>query len=133
MHTKILGINITKPEVGKKCVAAQPAMQETTADGETVPITVRAEEQLDTAVSLMQYLEECGVIGGVASINVENLGDLQIWYGTRYQVMLGDALDLKNKVARMKAAIDSASATQTGILDVTFTVMPDQVICTPFG
>ena len=133
LHTKILGVKITTPKVGEKVVAAQPASQETTPDGQPAPVTVRAEEQLDTAISLMQYLEESGVIGEAASINVENMGDLQIWYGTRYQVMLGDSLDLKNKVLRMKAAIDSASDTQTGILDVTFTVMPDQVICTPFG
>lgn len=132
LHTKILGIKLTKPVVGEKAVAAQPVSQETTADGETVPVTIKAEQQLDTAVSLMQYLEEYGVIGEAQSIDVENLSDLQIWYGTRYQVMLGDTLDLKNKIARMKAAIDSASDTQTGILDVTFTVMPDQVICTPF-
>ncbi|MBR2311442.1 MAG: FtsQ-type POTRA domain-containing protein [Oscillospiraceae bacterium] len=133
LYTKILGVKVTKPEVGEKTTAFQPHPQETTPDGETVPITVRAEEQLDTAVSIMQYLEEYGVLGAAASINVENLGDLEVWYGTRYQVLLGDTLDLKNKVARMKAAIDSAGDTQTGILDVTFTVMPDQVICTPFG
>lgn len=133
LYTKLLGVNLTKPVVGEKAVAAQPASQETTENGEPVPITVKAEEQLDTVISLMQYLEEYGVIGEAASINVENLSELEIWYGTRYQVLLGDTLDLKNKVARMKAAIDSASDTQTGILDVTFTIIPDQVICTPFG
>lgn len=133
LHTKLLGVKLTKPVVGEKAVAAQPPSQETTADGEPAPITVKAEQQLDTAISLMQYLEEFGVIGEAASINVENLSELEIWYGTRYQVLLGDTLDLKNKVSRMKAAIDTASDTQTGILDVTFSVMPDQVICTPFG
>ena len=133
LHTRLLGVKLTKPVVGEKCVAAQPPSQETTVDGEPAPITVKAEQQLDTAISIMQYLEEFGVIGDAASINVENLADIEIWYGSRYQVLLGDALDLKNKVSRMKAAIDTASDTQTGILDVTFSVMPDQVICTPFG
>ena len=133
LHTKLLGVKLTKPVVGEKSVAAQPPSQETTVDGEPAPITVKAEEQLDTAIGLMQYLEEFGVIGEAASINVENLSELEIWYGTRYQVLLGDTLDLKNKVSRMKAAIDTASDTQTGVLDVTFSVMPDQVICTPFG
>ena len=133
LHTELLGVKLTKPVVGEKAIAAQPPSQETTEDGQPAPITVKAEDQLDTAISLMQYLEEFGVIGEAASINVENLSDLEIWYGTRYQVKLGDTLDLKNKVSRMKAAIDTASDTQTGILDVTFTVMPDQVICTPFG
>lgn len=133
LHTKVLGVKLTGPVVGQKATAAQQTTQETTADGEPVPTTVNAGEQLSVAIDLMQYLEERGIIGTAASINVEDLADLQIWYGTRYQVMLGDTMDLKNKIARMKAAIDSASDTQTGILDVTFTVMPDQVICTPFG
>lgn len=133
LHTKVLGVKVTGPQVGEKAVAAQPISQETTPEGLPAPTTVNAGEQLSVAIDIMQYLEERGVIGEAASINVENLADLQIWYGNRFRVMLGDTMDLKNKISRMKAAIDSAGSTQTGILDVTFTVMPDQVICTPFG
>ena len=131
-HTKLLGVKITKPEVGQRVVAYQPPTQETLPDGQPVPVTVKAEQQLDTAVSLMQYMEEYGMLGEAASINVENLGDIEIWYGTRFRVDLGDTTDLKIKVSRMRAAINSAEPADTGVLDVTFTVTPGEVTCTPF-
>ena len=134
-HTVLLGVKIANPEVGTRAVAYQPPSQETMPDGQPAPVTVKAEQQLDTAISLMQYLEEYGIIGAAASIDVENLGDIVIWYGTRFRVDLGDTTDLKIKVSRMKDAIDTinrTSDTQTGVLDVTFTVTPGEVTCTPF-
>lgn len=132
LHTKILGVQITGPEAGKKAVAAQPVSQETTGDGQTVPVTVRAAEQLDAAISILQYLEDCGVLGEAASINVGDLNSLELWYGTRYQVAIGDTTQLGYKISSMKAAIDKMGDYQSGILDVSYTTWPDQVGYTPF-
>lgn len=130
-YTKITGVLLTAPQVEKKAEAAQPIPDETTPDGETVPVTVTGAEQLDVAISLMQYLEESGILGEIATIDVADLGDLEMWYGTRFHVLLGNATDLKNKVFAVKGAIDKSGNTEQRILDATFTTGPNQVISRP--
>ena len=130
-HTKIAGVLLTNPQVGKRAEAAQPLPDETTPDGETVPITVTGAEQLDVAISLMQYLEESGILGEIATIDVGDLGNLEMWYGTQFRVLLGDTTDLKNKVFAVKGAIDKSGDTEQRILDATFTTGPNQVISWP--
>lgn len=126
-HTKILGVQLAEPKVGQQATAFQSVPQEE----ETVPVTVLASEQLQTAISIAQFLEKYGVIGEVASINVSDMGDLELWYGDRYQVLLGDALDLDHKVHSMQIAVDQMGDYQSGVLDASFTTWPNQVGYTP--
>lgn len=134
-HTKVLGIKITDPKVGEKAVAAQPAPPE----GETVPVTVLASEQLSVAVSIMQYLEETGIIGDAASVDVTDLGNIQLWYGNRFQILLGDTTQLLYKIGLIETAItEHMQSYDSGILDASLTIKPDpnkdyQVIYTPFS
>lgn len=132
LYTKVLGVKISAPSVGQTAKAAQPVADTTGEDGETVPVTVKASEQLDTAVSILQYLEACGVIGEAASVDVSDLGSIELWYGERYQVTIGDATQLSRKISSMKAAIDQMGEYQSGVLDVSFTTWPDEVGYTPF-
>ena len=129
-YTKFVGVQITDPEVGKQAVAAQP--QQTDENGETVPVTVLASQQLDAAISIAQFLEGCGIIGEASSVDVTSPANLELWYGQRYQVVLGDASELGYKIRSMKAAIDQMDDYQSGILDVSFTTWPDEVGYTPF-
>lgn len=129
-HTKILGVKLTQPSVGEQAVALQP--QQTTEEGETVPVTVLASEQLQAAQTIAQFMEDAGVIGQAASIDVTNLGNLEIWYADRYQVTLGDTMELGYKIKSMKQAIDQMGDYQSGVLDVSYTIKPDEVIYTPF-
>lgn len=128
-HTKILGVQLRDPELGQQAVAYQPEQPE----GETVPVTVLASEQLQVALTIAQYLEGSGVIGGATSINVEKPGSLELWFGERYQVQLGDSMELGYKIRSMKSAIDQMGDYQSGILDVSFTTWPDEVGYTPFS
>ena len=132
LHTKILGVNITAPAVGEKAQAAQPVSDATTPEGETIPVTVQASQQLDVAVSILQYLEASGVLGEAASVDVSDLSDIELWYAERYQVTIGDSTQLGRKISSMKAAIDKMDDYQKGNLDVSFTTWPDQVGYTPF-
>ena len=129
-YTKILGVQIADPEAGKQAVASQP--QQTDENGETVPVTVLASQQLETAISIAQFLESSGIIGEAASIDVTNPASLELWYGQRYQVILGDTMELGYKIRSMKAAIDQMGDYQSGILDVSFTTWPEEVGYTPF-
>lgn len=133
LHTKILGIKITNPTAGEKAVAAKIVdTEETLPDGQSVPITAKPEEQLDAAIALMQYLEEFGMIGETKSIDVSNLLALQVWYGDRFQVELGDTKDLKTKVSRMQKAINSMKNTSdTGILNVVTPNSKGEYSCVP--
>ncbi len=138
-YTKVLGVKITGAEAGKKAAAFQPVSEETTAEGEPVPVTVDAVRQLQIAVSILQYLEDNGIIGDIASVDVTQITNLELWYGERFQVLLGDDTQLSYKLKLIKTAVDGYMETyDSGVLDVSLTVQPDpdkeyQVIYTPFS
>ena len=70
-------------------------------------------------------------------MDVSQLQDIILWYGTQYQVNLGSINnsmhDIAYKITYMKNAILQMSDYQTGILDVSFTTWQDQIGFTPFG
>jgi len=132
LHTKVLGVQITGAVIGESAVAAQPVTDETTVDGQPVPATVSAKEQLDTAISVLQCLEDQSILGGMASVDVGNLDDLELWLGTRFQITLGDTTNLVYKIKSMNAAIEQMGDYESGILDVSYTTWPDKVGYTPF-
>ena len=103
-HTKILGVQITAPEIGEQAVAFEPA-PEITEDGQTDIVTVLGSERLSTAITILQYLEDYGVIGDAASVDVTDLTQLWVWYGSRFQVKLGDTTNLKYKIECMTLTI----------------------------
>lgn len=139
-YTQILGVKLQDPQVGQQAVAAEPEPETVeTSTGEetqavTTPVTIRAEEQLSMAVTIMQYLEDNGILGALDSIDVTNLNDLELWYGQRFQVVLGDSTQLGYKISSMKAVIESPEIGEysSGILDISFTTWPDSVGYTPF-
>ena len=130
-YTKLLGIRLQDPAQGQQAVAEQPKQEG--EEGETVPVTVLASEQLSTALTIAQYLEDCGIIGGAKNIDVTDMGDLCLWYGDQYQVTLGNGLELSRKIRSMQAAIDQMDDYQSGVLDVSFTTWPNEVGYTPFS
>lgn len=129
-YTQILGVVLTSPQIGMQAVAAEPVPE--TSGEETVPTTVSASQQLNAALSVLQSLEESGIIGDAASVDVTKIADIEMWYGNRYQVHLGDSTKLTYKIRYMKAAIEEMGQYQSGELDVSFTIWPDQVGYTPF-
>lgn len=132
-YTQILGVRLDTPVAGKHAVAEEPVPDATTPDGETVPVTVYGSERLNTVLTILQNLEKRGVIGNVVtSVDVSNMGNLQLQYGDRYQILLGTNENLDKKIHLMKNTIDQSSEYQSGILDLSFTTRPDDVIYTPF-
>ena len=124
IHTEILGVHLKNPEIGEQAVALETAQPETDEDGNAIPVTVTAEHQLSVALKIADLLESHGIIGKAASIDVNDLGNLQMWYGQQYQVKLGDENELERKIESVKGAIDTLSAEShnSGVLDATFTV-----------
>lgn len=138
LHTQVVGVKITQPEVGKPATAYQPVSEETGEDGQPIPVTVDAREQLDTAISILQFLEDQSILGEVVSVDVTNVSDLQMWYGERFQIVLGDATQLGYKIQLVKTAIEEHMQTyDSGVLDASLTIQPDpgkeyHIIYTPF-
>lgn len=136
-YTKLSGVTLADPKIGEMAVATEAVPDTTDPDAETVPVTVTGAQRLRAATSLMEHLESNSIIGQISQIDVDNLNDLQLWYGDRFQVLLGDTKDLGYKISAMKAAVDQMSQYQSGILDVSFTVDTGdgepKVIHTPFA
>lgn len=126
--TVLEGFRIQSPVVGEgaKAVEAEPE----TDDGEEKPVTVTNQDRLDAALSIVSELERRGVLGQVSSVNVENMGNIVLWYGKTYQVKLGDAGQMEKKLGLMCESIrvrESAGSSQGGILDISFEIYPDAV------
>ncbi len=138
-YTQIEGIKLDMPTIGGQAVAAQEdrpsAAPSDTEDGETemtIPITVTAQDKLNTALEILQYLEENGVIGQITLVNVEDIGNLRMNYnGDQYEIRLGDTSRLSYKIELMYKAIKSLKEYDTGLLDVSFDLMEDKVIYDP--
>lgn len=128
--TTIKGLRLASPVIGEQAVAEEPVPEET--EGETVPVTVLGSERLEILISILGFMENHGIIGDCASVDVTNPNNLELWYGSRYQVILGDRLNLDHKIKTMKAAVDEMKEYSSGMLDVSFTVKETEVVFTPF-
>ena len=154
-YTQVLGVTLMDPAVGAIGVATeltadQTATVQETTEGETEPETTAATlpttgtttavtgaQKLAAALEILTAMEDDDIVGAVASVDVSRLDDIVLWYGTQYQVNLGDANDpahtLSYKVACMYDAILQMTDYTAGILDVSFTTWENQVALTPFS
>ena len=135
-YTKIEGVYLDSPVAGAMAVAME-AVKETTdaADPteETGPAIVTGAARLGAALNILQQLEANDIVGEAASINVSSLSNIELWYGQRFQVKLGDAANMGIKISWMKAAVNQRSDYDMGVLDVSFTTWPDRIGYTPFS
>lgn len=129
--TKILGVRIVDPQLGSSAVAEEPEAQ-VDEEGNEIPVTVYGRERLALALEIVKILEENGILGKMASVDVTDLGALTMWYGVQYKVLLGDQSRLSYKIAAMTSAIGQFGSYDSGTLDVRFTVSAEEVILSPF-
>ncbi len=132
-HTQVLGVLLEDPQVGNSAVGADLAPQETLASGEPVPLTVTGAQRLSSALQILKALEANDIVGEAASVDVSSLEDITLWYGSRYEVLLGSTDRMEYKIACMNDTILELSEYQSGILDISFTHWKYEVGYTPFG
>lgn len=132
-HTQVLGVRLQDPQQGSNAVAADEVPQETLASGEPVPLTVTGAQRLSSALQILKALEANDIVGQAASVDVTSLDDVTLWYGSRYEVLLGDTTQMEYKIACMNDTILELSEYQSGILDISFDIWTDEVGYTPFG
>lgn len=132
-YTKVEGVRLKDPVSGEQAKAADVATGILVEDPEAagmIPQMEPGDSRLAAALSILQYLEENVIIGEVASVNVSDLANLELWYGQRFQVKLGDTTELGYKIRCMNAAIngeDGLDDHDSGVLDISFTVYPDKI------
>lgn len=137
-HTQVLGVKIESPVPDTIAMAVETVSTETYPEGDPnagqpVPVTLTNAQRLTAALQILRALEANDIVGSAASVDVSRLEDIILWYGTRYQVNLGDSTNLEYKIACMNDVILQMSDYQSGILDISFTIWPDQVGYTPFA
>jgi len=132
-HTQVLGVRIEDPQPGNAALAADEVPQETLASGDPVPLSVTGAQRLSSVLQILKALEANDIVGQAASVDVSSLDDVILWYGSRYEVLLGDTTRMEYKIACMNDAILELSEYQSGILDISFEHWQDQVGYTPFG
>ncbi len=130
-HTKILGVHLLEPKAGEQCTALETV---TPGPDDSAPVTVTAAQRLSTALDIADYMEANGIIGQAASIDVNDMGNLQFWYGQQYQVKLGDDSQLGYKINLAKGAIDTLNqeSHNSGVLDATLSVDKNGIRYTRF-
>lgn len=131
-HTVVQGVRIQVPAVGQMAIAMEPEPQ-VDAEGNTVPVTVTGADTLSYTLEILGYLEKYGILGEIASVDVSGLGNIQLMYGDRFRIDLGDQKDLEKKISYAVAAIAEMESHRTGVIDVSFTVKPDQPVFTPYA
>ena len=96
--------------------------EEETGDDEADegPPEASASERLDVALQIVRQLGAGEDIREITSVDVTSIYDLQIWYGTRFQVKLGGTSELSYKLDYMLAAISQLESYQSGVIDLTF-------------
>ncbi len=130
--TKILGVKLDAPAVGSMAKAyEEPAAAD--ENGTTIPVTVYNQERLNTALSVIEALEQAGFVGSMDSVDVTKINELQLWYDGRFQILLGDTSQLVKKLNALAQTLEQMEKYNTGILDIRFTKYPDEVRYSQFS
>lgn len=139
-YTQVLGVTLSSPKIGETGVATEIQTEQTDPTEEvagTMPtvatIVISGAQRLNTAKEILKALEDNDIVGEAASVDVTDVDNIELWYGSRYQVELGDSNNLTYKIACMYDAILQMSDYETGVLDVSFNTWTDQVAYTPFS
>lgn len=115
--TAIDGVVLDAPVAGEQAVAWE-APAATDGEGNVIPSAGNNADRLKAALAIAQELERNEILGEAASIHVQDLQNIRLWYADRYEVRLGDSTDLAGKIAAMRVAIHKMGQFQTGVLEL---------------
>ena len=134
-HTQLMGFRLDTPVVGESPQAWEQEEPETEVQTEEPPVLVTNQERLDAALAIATQLELNEILGEATSIDLTDLQKIQLWYGSQYQVQLGDPGEMDRKISMLKAVITEHKKDggyQSGVLDISLSLYPDSVSYTPF-
>ena len=127
-YTKILGVKLADPKLSETAVAYELPVAENPEE-ETAQIVVYESERLAAALSVLPNLEANGLVGpDVVSVDVSDIGSIEVWYKQQYRVLLGDSTKMDVKISALSRVIEQNDDGDTGILDISDGSNPDKVI-----
>ncbi len=106
-YAMISGVTLDAPVAGSQAVAREETTTATDPSGATVPVTVTGAQRLTAVMKIAENLERNGIIGGVKSIHVESLFEIELHYEDRFTVLLGDSTQMETKIAYLKSFLDA--------------------------
>ena len=98
----ILGVTVQNPSAGTQVTAVN-------------------QQALDAALAVLAEFDGTGLLGHVASINVEKDYNIVVWYDDQYEIQLGGTEKLDYKVQYLLAILEQLSEYQAGTIDLTLT------------
>lgn len=118
-YTQIIGVKLSNPKVGSSGVAYE-LPPKTDKEGAAVPVTVYERERFAAAIQVMQEMEKAGFIGTMESVNLQDMGKIELWYDdTRFQIILGNTDNISKKMQDLYTVITmQLGENATGILDI---------------
>ncbi len=98
----ILGVTVQNPTAGAQVTAVN-------------------QQALDAALAVLAEFDGTGLLGHVASINVEKDYNIVVQYDDQYEIQLGGTEKLDYKVQYLLAILEQLSEYQAGTIDLTLT------------
>lgn len=108
-HIIIKGLSIVPPE--KPGVAIEPEEAEDMAEQNAKKTSL---------VSILQELETYEYCKQIVTLDLTSSYDIQLWYGTQYQIRIGNTEELSHKMAYLDGVLGKLQSYQTGVIDLTF-------------
>ena len=87
----------------------------------SVLIGTNAPENSGLTPAVLAEFDGTGLLGHVASINVEKDYNIVVWYDDQYEIQLGGTEKLDYKVQYLLAILEQLSEYQAGTIDLTLT------------
>lgn len=105
VYTAVTGVTLLSPKVGEQAMAYQGGEKQTDPDGNEIPVTITAGQYLNAVLNIAKQLERNGIIGEIASIDVTEYYNVDLWYGETFHVLLGDTNRLAEKISILKGFV----------------------------
>lgn len=135
-ETVVKGFRIQDAKAGEQAVAMEPEQEEPEVleEGEEQEpvIAVTNAERLVTALEILRELENNEILGDVSEVDVTDMGDIFLWFGTKTKILLGDPGQIDTKIATMKAIVEDDKIDASGEVDLTQPDVDDGISITPF-
>ena len=92
--------------------------------GEIVPQTLEdmteQEAKKTSLIRILQLVEEYGYCKELVSVDLTSSYDIRFWYGTQFEIRIGNTEDLSYKLAYLDGVLRELESYQSGVIDLTF-------------
>ena len=110
-HMQVQGVTIQVPEPGGYIHPESPEGADQT----------EIEAKKDAVLTMLELLEQSPFAKSIVTLDVGTSYDICLWYGTQYQIKLGNTEQIEYKMQYLQGVLNSLEPYQSGVIDLTFT------------